>query len=209
MQIVNALLRAVAERDMIWFVRPLLAAGANPYDTDRKGRTAFNRAASGGLRALRLLTKEAFYDTQRPPDRRRWGNYELNTLSGCYSSTLITYAAKVSPVSLVESIIKAGADITIVNGSGWTLLHCAAVMPGRAEILKNLVQAFRTKGREDLITARSTHLYETDYGSGKIVYSEGLTAAELCRARMAQDSQCPKELAGYPDHLEETSYCNT
>lgn len=201
MQVLNRVLHAAAARDYAFLMRPLIMMGANPYATDEQGRTAFNRAASSGLRALHVLTEEAFHDTQKPQKQRRWRDFGLNSPSGCYGSTLITYAAKVSPVSLVTEMVKAGADIRIVNGSGWTLLHCAAVMPGRTEVIKILMQAFREQRNDDLITARSTHIYETDYGSGKVVYGENLTAADLCRARMEQDTNYPRELASYLHYL--------
>lgn len=202
MTTLNRILRAAAARDHAILMRPLIMAGANPYDTDEKGRTAFNCAASSGLRALHVLTEEAFRDTQKPQEQRRWKDFGLNSPSGCYGSTLITYAAKVSPVSLVREMVAAGADIGIVNGSGWTLLHCAAVMPGRTEVIKILIQAFREQGHDDLITACSTHLYETDYGSGKVSYDKNLTAAGLCRARIEQDTHVPNDLTEYMLYLE-------
>lgn len=195
-------IRAAAARDDVATARQLLADGANPYAADAEGRTTFNHAASNGLRVLALLVEEAFRDTQKQKENRRWKNYGLNMPSGYYGSTLVTYAAKVSPAALVAEMTKAGADIAIVNGSGWTLLHCVAVMPGRTEVLKILIQAFRDQGHEDLIGARSTHVYETDYGGRKVVYGAGLTAAGLCRARMDQDPGHPPELAGYINILE-------
>jgi ankyrin repeat protein len=202
MRLPDKLLRAAAARDHAFLMRPLILAGADPYSTDEKGRTAFNCAASSGLRALHVLTDLAFRDTQKSLEKRRWKDFALNTPSGYYGSTLITYAAKVSSVSLVKEMVAAGADITIVNGSGWTLLHCAAVMPGRAEVIKILTKAFRDQGLENLVSARSTHLYETDYGSGKVVYGQNLTAAGLCRARVEQDAGCPEELSSYITYLE-------
>lgn len=199
--LLSRLLHEASAHDAVDAVRLLLKAGSNPYDTDEKGRTAFNRAASNGLRALHILTEEAFHDTQRSPDRRRWENYGLNTPSGYYGSTLITYAAKVSPDSLVKDMIEAGADITIINGSGWTLLHCAAVMPDRKDVLKTLVQTFHAQGYEAMIGARTTHTYETDYNGHPVIYEAGLTAMELCQARMKQDPQCPETLAEYPPCL--------
>ncbi len=193
----NERLRNAAAHDDTGAVKALLAEGANPYDTDEKGRTAFNRAASNGLEALDLLTREAFNDTQKPLGQRRWKEYELNTPSGSYQSTLITYAAKVSSVDLVREMIKAGADITIVNGSGWTLLHCAAVMPGRSAVLGELVTAFQKQGHGDLIDALSTHVYETEYNGHKVVFGRDLTAAGLCQARIDQDSKVPAELPDY------------
>ena len=193
----NSLLREAAAHDAVTAVRILISEGGNPYDTDEKGRTSFNRAASNGLHALHVMTETAFLDTQKPAAQRRWKNFDLNTPSGYYGSTLITYAAKVSPAALVNDMIVAGADITIINGSGWTLLHCAAVMPDRKDVLKSLINAFRDQGLEKLIGALSTHVYETDYSGNKVVYGEGLTAAELCRARLDQDPQCPPELADY------------
>ena len=99
MRPLNVALHAAAARDYAIIVRGLVALGADPYDTDEAGRTAFNRAASNGLRALAVLTQIAFTDTQRLPARRRWKNYGLNTPSGAYGSTLITYAAKVCDCS--------------------------------------------------------------------------------------------------------------
>lgn len=195
---INSRLREAAARDDVESVRVLIAQGADPYDTDEHGYTAFNRSASNGLNALAYLTEIAFEDTRKPVEQRRWKDYGMNTPSGYYQSTLITYAAKVSPVSLVDEMISAGADIGIVNGSGWTLLHCAAVMPGRLEVLKTLKSAFAAQNRHGLADTKSTHVYETDYNGHKVVYGAGLTAGELCRARLAQDPQCPNELAAYP-----------
>jgi len=179
----------------------LLKAGANPYATDDKGRTAFNCAASNGLDALALMTEAAFRDTQKPAGQRKWPDYNINTPSGAYGSTLITYAAKVSPISLIKEIIGAGADITIINGSGWTLLHCAAVMPGRLEVLKELVKAFKDQGHADLIQFKTTHVYETTYGPHKVVFGEGITALELCQTRLQQDPDSPQEFAEYVRYL--------
>ncbi len=197
----DAALRAAAARDRANLVRFLIKLGANPYATDEQGRTPFNRAASNGLRALAALTEIAFLDTQKPVSRRRWRKYDINTPSGYYGSTLITYAAKVCDAPLIKAMIEAGADIRIVNGSGWTLLHCAAVMPGREDVLKILLHAFHTRGYDDLIDARSTHIYETEYGGHTVTYPAGLTAAELCRERIQQDPACPEELARYQDSL--------
>ncbi|MGB9151789.1 MAG: ankyrin repeat domain-containing protein [Alphaproteobacteria bacterium] len=204
-KILSVLLREAAAYDVIGVVPFLVNAGANPYDADKNGRTAFNRAASNGLRALDWLTTTAFADTQKPAAQRRWKNYGINTPSGAYGSTLITYAAKVSHVALVGKMIDAGADISITNGSGWTLLHCAAVMPGRAEVLRKLLQVFRQQGLADKIDALTTHVYETAYKGHKVVFGTGLTAAGLCRARMEQDSSCPRELYRYLAIFSETS----
>ena len=194
---IDKVLHEAAARDDVSIVSLLLKAGANPYYTDDQGRTAFNRAASNGLSALALMTEAAFRDTQKPPTQRRWKDYDLNTPSGAYGSTLITYAAKVSSAPLVAEMTHAGADITIVNGSGWTLLHCAAVMPGREDVLKDLVQTFKKQGYADMIAALSTHVYETIYNGNKVVFGEGLTALELCEARIKQDPACPQELGAY------------
>lgn len=197
MKFLNKLLREAAARDAVCIVRLLVAAGADPYDADEAGRTAFNRAASDGLRALAWLTETAFADTQKAEAQRRWKNYGINTPSGFYGSTLITYAAKVCSAETMRRMIAASADITITNGSGWTLLHCAAVMPGREEVLHELLRAFREHGLDDTVGALSTHVYETFYNGRKVVYKEGLTAAGLCRARMEQDASCPPELGRY------------
>jgi hypothetical protein len=194
----SALLREAAAHDALAIVKRLVAAGANPYEEDGEGRTAFNRAASNGLHALAWLTEEAFADTQKPASQKRWRDYELNTLLGRYKSTLITYAAKACSAAVIEKMIAAGANIGIVNDSGWTLLHCAAVMPGRAEVLKLLIDAFRSdETLAPKILALSTHEYRTKYGDQEVVYAEGLTAAGLCRARRDQDLQHPPELVDY------------
>ena len=202
--ILDKLLREAAAHDAVEAVKTLVSAGANPYGTDDKGRTAFNRAASNGLRALNWLVETAFADTQKPENQRRWKKYGLDTPSGAYGSTLITYAAKVCSAAVVNRMIAAGADITITNGSGWTLLHCAAVMPDRAEVLRELARMFRKKGLADKIGALSTHVYETEYDGHKVVYGENLTAADLCRARMEQDPRYPREMVKYPAILEIT-----
>ncbi len=199
MKILNVALRAFSARDHAALAACLITLGANPYDTDAAGRTAFNCAASNGLMALATLTKIAFADTQKPLSRRRWKQFDLNTPSGAYGSTLITYAAKVCDVVTVKAMIDAGADLRIVNGSGWSLLHCAAVMPDRTEILKSLLQAFHTQGHGNLINARTTHIYETVYSGHKVIYAAELTATDLCCVRLDQDPSCPPELAQYPE----------
>lgn len=197
MRIIDKALHLAAAHDKAGLIRPLLCLGANPYATNDTGQTAFNCAASNGLRALHLLTQAAFRDTQKPKSARRWKNYDLNTPSGRYGSTLITYAAKVSPAQMIAKMIRAGADITIINGSGWTLLHCAAVMPGRKDALQTLAQAFRDQGHDAIPRARTTHPYETTYNGHRVLYDADLSAAELCQARRTQDPHCPEELAEY------------
>ena len=196
-EILGKILHEAASYDSVENVERLLEAGANPYYEDEKGRTAFNRAASNGLHALDFLTEKAFQDTQKPKEQRQWPDYDLDTPSGYYGSTLITYAAKVSSVGLVQEMIDASADITIINGSGWTLLHCAAVMPERTNVLPVLVKAFKDQGHADLIGYLSTHIYETEYNGHKVVFGTNLTAAELCQARIDQDPDCPAELSRY------------
>lgn len=197
LQSLNALLRKAAADDNTVAALQLMNAGADPYDVDTKKKTAFNHAASNGLEVLNLMTEAAFRDTQLPLRQRRWPEYDLNTPSGIYKSTLITYAAKVSPEPLVREMIAAGADIAIINGSGWTLNHCTAVMPGRREVLRTLRHEFLEKGRADLIAYRSTHRYETEYDGHHVVYEANLSAADLCRARLQQDPACPRELEEY------------
>lgn len=196
-QDIHERLRQAASIDDAEEVQKLLEEGANPYDTDDKGKTAFNHAASNGLHALHLMTKAAFEDAKKPQTQKRWKNYDINTPSGAYGSTLITYAAKVSPAALVFEMIEAGADIGIVNGSGWNLLHCAAVMPGRLDVLALLTKAFERQGKGGFINALTTHVYETDYDGHRVVFGAGLTAAQLCRARLEQDTACPTELVQY------------
>jgi ankyrin repeat protein len=197
MCLINATLRWAAERDNVLLAKMLVCAGADPYDTDGDGRTSFNRAASNGLRVLALLTEMAFADTQTDRGRRRWPAYGVNTPSGAYGSTLITYAVKACRADTVTAMMDAGADVRIVNGSGWSLLHCAAVMPGRADVIKSLLRAFRAQGHSDRLSALTTHVYETVYGGHKVIYATGLTAADLCRARLAQDPACPQDLNDY------------
>lgn len=197
----NALLRQAASEDALETAKSLVKAGANYYDTDEQGRTAFNHAASNGLRTLAWMAEDAFFDTQKPLHEKRFVDFGINTPSGYYGSTLITYAAKVSSADVVKQMIDAHADITIVNGSGWTLLHCAAVMPGRTEVLKILLEAFRAQHGEQLIAALTTHVYKTEYAGHAVIYDVGLTAAGLCHARMQQDPSCPQELARYLELL--------
>jgi len=195
--VLDAQLHEAAAADRLEDVQRLVVSGANPYAEDAQGRTSFNRAASNGLRSLAWLTEQAFEDTQKPEDQRRWKKYGLNTPSGRYRSTLITYAAKVCSVELFCRMADAGADLAIVNDSGWTLLHCAAVMPERAAMLAAVIEAFKDRGLKNLIGALSKHEYETSYGGNKVVYGEGLTAAGLCRVRIDQDPRRPRELASY------------
>ncbi|QQG35381.1 MAG: ankyrin repeat domain-containing protein [Micavibrio aeruginosavorus] len=203
MNLLDAALRCAAMRDWVAVSHCLLVLGANPYGVDEEGRTAFNHAASNGLKALAVLTQAAFVDTQKARKRRRWIGYGLNTPSGVYGSTLITYAAKVCDVATVRAMIAAGADIRIVNGSGWSLLHCAAVMPGRADVIKSLLRAFEEQGYGYLISVRTTRIYETSYGAHKVTYTEGLSAAGLCRARLEQDPASPEDLKEYSSYLTE------
>jgi hypothetical protein len=197
----DMLLHEAAACNDLGSVAILLKAGANPYFLDSKGQTAFNRAASNGLQALALMTEEAFHDTQRPSGQKKWEEHGLNTPSGIYGSTLITYAAKVCCLSLIKEMINSGADITIVNGSGWTLLHCAAVMPNREEVLSELVQAFKNQGYSSMINMKSTHAYETSYNGHEVFFAEGLTAVDLCLRRLKEDPECPKELNKYQQIL--------
>lgn len=197
----DKLLREAASHNALDTVKQLIDSGANCYAVDEKGRTAFNHAASDGLSVLAWLTEEAFNDSQLPENERRWKGYDLNTPSGYYGSTLITYAAKVSPVSLVKQMIDSGADLSIVNDSGWTLLHCAAVMPGRIKVLEELIEAFQAQGLGDIVNALSTHVYETNYRGYKVIYGKDLTAAQLCCARMEQDPEYPKEIVSYLPYL--------
>lgn len=201
MKLLDVVLRHAAARDYKTICRILLLSGANPYGTDDQGRTAFNHAASNGLGALAVLTQMAFADSQKPQSVQKWKGHGLNTPSGAYGSTLITYAAKVCDAATVKAMIAAGADIGIINGSGWSLLHCAAVMPGRADVIRLLLRAFAERGYGHLIAALTTHAYETAYGAHKVVYARGLTAAGLCRARLSQDPLCPRDLSAYIDDL--------
>lgn len=202
MRILDAALRWAATRDRAECVRYLLRFGANPYSEDRQGRTAFNCAASNGLRALEMMTRMAFEDTQKPESQRQWKEYNLNTPSGAYGSTLMTYAAKVCDADTVRAMMAAGADIRIVNGSGWNLLHCAAVMPGRYAVLELLLEAFAGLGNHELAWALTTHVYETYYDGRKVVYAAGLSAADLCRTRQEQDPLCPLEFLAYRELLD-------
>ena len=171
----------------------LIEQGANPYAVDTNGYTAFNHAASNGLRVLKFLTEIAFADTQHVPKNRKWPEYNVNSPSGIYQSTLITYAAKVCDEETVKAMIMAGADCSIVNGSGWNLLHAAAVMPGRKEVLALLVGHMK-KGA---LQAESSKVYVTAYGKNTISYPAGATPAALCQTRIDQDTACPPELKGY------------
>ena len=200
-KILNKLLHEAASQNELETVKQLIAAGASCYAVDEKGLTAFNHAASNGLSVLAWLTEEAFNDTQKPMSERRWQDYDLNTPSGYYASTLITYAAKVSPVSVVKKMIELGADITIVNGSGWTLLHCAAVMPGRLKILKELINAFHNHGLGERINSLTSYVYMTNYNGYNVVYDKNLTAAQLCRSRIEQDPEYPHDIVEYLPYL--------
>lgn len=189
----NALLRQAAAHNNIADARQLIAGGANPYNVDERGMTAFNHAASNGLDVLRYLTEEAFADTQQPVRNRRWPNYGLNTPSGKYQSTLLTYACKVCRADMVDNMIAKGADTSIVNGSGWNLFHATAVMPGRLDVLKIL----RNRMENTSLTAQTTHEYQTDYDGNRVTYPTGATPYELCQARLSQDPNCPAELRDY------------
>lgn len=187
----------------------LMAAGQSPYETDEHGRTAFNAAASNGPRVLAAMVQAAFADCLRPPGERRYvgPGTGLNTPSGMYGSTLLTYAAKVCDTHTVRAMLDAGAELDIVNGSGWTLLHCAAVMvePGRLEVVTLLCARMRAAGLDGLLGARSTHEYCTTYvrpeGPSSVVYGEGLLASELCRALIRQDAHCPAHQSAVADFL--------
>lgn len=200
-EILNKLLHEAASQNALETVKQLIADGASCYAVDEKGFTAFNHAASNGLSVLAWLTETAFHDTQKPISERRWQDYDLNTPSGYYASTLITYAAKVSPVSVLKKMIVSGADITIVNNSGWTLLHCAAVMPGRLEILKELINAFQNQSLGERINSLTSSVYKTNYNGYNVVYEKNMTAAQLCRSRIAQDPECPRDIIEYLPYL--------
>jgi ankyrin repeat protein len=189
----DAWLRHAAAQDDVKRVRELIGLGANPYAMDNKSMTAFNHAASNGLQALKFLTEEAFADTQRPPGQRKWPKHGINTPSGKYHSTLLTYACKVCDAATVENMIAHDADRSVVNDSGWNLLHVAAVMPGRLEVLHML----RNYLEPATMHAQTTQPYETGYGKHQVRYDAGLTPYQLCRARIDQDPGHPKELAHY------------
>lgn len=188
----NDWLRHAAAINEVPRVKQLIEMGANPYDVDAEGRTAFNHAASNGLDALKYLTEIAFEDTQNTSGRR-WPEYNLNTPSGKYGSTLITYACKVCDVGTIRRMFEAGADGSIVNGSGWNLLHATAVMPGRKEVLELL----REKLGLSALNALTTQEYKTDYKGNRVTYSAGLTPCGLCKARIDQDKKCTLELKEY------------
>lgn len=192
----NSWLRHAAAHDQLDRVKQCIADGANPYAADEDGKTAFNHAASNGLNALKYLTECAFEDTQKKSDRR-WPDMQLNTPSGKYGSTLITYACKVCDAETVKKMFEAGANDTIVNGSGWNLLHATAVMPGRKEVLQLLKERLGI----DALRAQTTHEYKTDYNKNAVTFAVGLTPAELCHARIEQDKHCPKELHDYLEIL--------
>ncbi|MFO0389794.1 MAG: ankyrin repeat domain-containing protein [Alphaproteobacteria bacterium] len=184
-------LRHAAATDNLSGAQTLIAAGGNPYSTDNDGMTAFNHAASNGLLVLKYLTEEAFADTKQHIGRR-WSKYNLNTPSGKYNSTLLTYAAKVCNANTVRAMIVEGAENT-VNGSGWNVLHAAAVMPDRIEVVKILADWLNVHGK----LAKTTHPYETTYGEELVKYPAFATAYTLCQTRIAQDAYCPVELREY------------
>lgn len=186
-------LHNAAARDNLLQAKELIEARANPYETDLNGLTAFNHAASNGLHVLEFLTERAFQDTQLPKHSRKWPEYDINTPSGKYGSTLITYAAKVCDEKMVKAMIAAGVDCSVVNGSGWNLLHAAAVMPGRKEVLALLAEHLG----HGALRAESSKVYVTAYGKNTVTYPAGGTPAALCRARIERDSACPPELKGY------------
>jgi ankyrin repeat protein len=184
-------LRHAAATDNLSGAQTLIITGGNPYSADKNGMTAFNHAASNGLSVLKYLTEEAFADTKGHIGRR-WGKYNLNTPSGKYNSTLLTYAAKVCDANTVREMILEGAENT-VNGSGWNVLHAAAVMPNRIEVVKILTDWLDALGR----FAKTTHPYETTYGKARVRYPALATAYTLCKTRIAQDARCPVELHKY------------
>lgn len=200
-EVLNKLLHQAVSQNALETVRQLIAEGANCYAVDEHGLTAFNQAASNGLSILAWLTETAFNDTQKPISERRWQEYDLNTPSGYYASTLITYAAKACSISVFNKMIELGADISIVNGSGWTLLHCASVMPDRIEIIKELIKAYKSQGLGNIIHSLTTSVYKTNYNGHPVVYEKNLTAAQLCHARVVQDPEYPQELIEYLPHL--------
>ena len=162
-------------------VSMLLQAGANPHLGDTRGDTPFNIAAPASPIAGRLMTLHWLEHALNGQ-----GSMKLNDRSGSHGSTLSQYMAKWLRVDEIDSHLRAavaaGLQVDVPNAAGWTPVTAAAAM-GRAAV----VEAFIWHYGYDGIIRRTTESYTAQYGSARVTYAAGLTAAEVAYARLAQD----------------------
>ncbi len=159
----------------------LLQAGANPHLGDTRGDTPFNIAAPASPVAGRLMTIHWLEEALRGAGAKR-----LNDRSGSHGSTLAQYIAKWSRDDEIDSQLKiaveAGLQVDVPNAAGWTPVTAAAAM-GRAAVVEAFIWHYGYNG----IIQRTTEIYNAQYGTAKVTYAAGLTAAEVAYVRLAQD----------------------
>ena len=166
----------------------LLSQGPDPHVLNAEGETAFNIAASNAPITGRLLTLAWLDEALKGK-----GTKGLNDASGAHGSTLAQYMAKWLSDDEVEhclaKAVAAGMKPDVPNKSGWTPLIAAAAM-GRVKA----VQAFLKFYSRDAVQIRTTEKYETRYEGVLVIYAAGLTAAEVARARLDQDTGVSQQL---------------
>lgn len=97
----------------------MLDEGVNVNSIDGRGRTALMLASSGGngnLDLVKLLLN-------RQPKFLRWLR-KINAKSPCGNTALIL-ASRFGSSKIVETLIKAGADVNAKNNKDWTALRRA------------------------------------------------------------------------------------
>ncbi len=161
-------------------VSMLLQAGADPHQGDLKGDTPFNIAAPASPVSGRLMT---IHWLEMALAGKGKG---LNDRSGSHGSTLAQYMAKWSRDDEIESQLReavaAGLQVDVPNAAGWTPVTAAAAM-GRAAVIEAFIWHYGYDG----IIQRTTEAYTASYGTSKVTYAAGHTAAEVGYARLAQD----------------------
>ena len=159
-------------------VETLLKAGADPHQPDQNGDTAFNIAAPSSPVTGRLMTN--FWLSGK-------GTRGLNESSGSHASTLAQYIAKWSHDDEIEEQLKTkGLKIDDFNASHWTPLSAAAAM-GRVKAVEVFSKLYSPAARK----AQTTEPYTTSYNGVRVMYSEGLDAAGIAKARLDQDKGLP------------------
>ncbi len=171
-----------------------LKAGADPHKTNENGDTAFNFAAANSPSAGRRMTLQWYRNAQQGDGPG------LNAPSGSHESRLIQYAAKWCNAETIKEMLETEftidgqpqrVDPFVANDSGWTPLHAAACMPGRAKVVKELARAYKLQ--PDYLFMRTTEPYTARYRSPKgepveVQYPADATAIDLIDCRLRQDT---------------------
>ena len=166
-------------------VEALLAAGADPHQSDHASETPFNIAAPSSPKTGRLMTNHWLESALVGK-----GPKGLNDTSGSHDSTLAQYIGKWSADDEIADQLRrakaVGMKIAVQNSSGWTALHAAAAM-GRA----NAVKAFASLYTEEEKNLRTTEEYIASYG---VNFPAHATAAQTAQARLDQDNNLTAEM---------------